>query len=155
MLSCDLSVTYIFLSLFVFCLTLLFLSWYSCRSFAFLVSSASLLSFILITLLDSIASHVSSVIQSFLLASWQPRTCSHMSLIAFLHLAHFLSMFSPLPMLGTCPVVRFPVPVAFEYFEVFLSQTFFVPSYPSSSLLLASSDIHPRGSGGRSCYSDI
>ena len=83
--------TYVFLSLFVFFLTVLFLSWYS----FFLVSSASLLSLILVSLLASIASQVSSVIQSFLLASQQPRTCSQVPVIAFLHLVHFSSMFFP------------------------------------------------------------
>ena len=73
--------------------------------FFFLVSSASLLSFILVSLLASIASQVLSVIQSFLLASQQPRTCSQVSVIAFLHLVHFSSMFFPLPMLGTSSVV--------------------------------------------------
>ena len=65
MLSRDLSlICYFFdvcfLSLFVFFLTVLFLSWYSCRSCSFLVSSASLLSFILVSLLASVGSHVSS-----------------------------------------------------------------------------------------------
>ena len=87
--------TYVFLSLFVFFLTVLVLSWYSCRSFSFVVSSASLLSLILVSLFASIASQVSSVIQSFLLASRQPTTCSQVSVIAFLHLVHFSSMFYP------------------------------------------------------------
>ena len=84
--------TYVLFSFFVFFLTVLFLSWYSFRRFS---SSASLLSFILISLLASIASHVSSVNQSFVLTSRQPRTCSQVSVIAFLHLVHFSPMCYP------------------------------------------------------------